>query len=101
MRAAMSEHPAVHAGRDFDRTDRLLVRFATYRKIEDVRVSATLLSRAGAKLVELPVAADPVRGGYTIDLPMFSIARGEYFLSIEARRADERVEALVAFRVVR
>ncbi len=78
MRTAMSEHPAVHAGRDFDRTDRLLVRFATYRKIEDVRVSATLLSRAGAKLVELPVAADPVRGGYTIDLPMFSIARGEY-----------------------
>jgi VWFA-related protein len=101
MRAVMSELPPVYAGRDFTRTDRLMVRFATYRTIEDGRVSATVLSRAGVKLVDLPVAADPARGGYTIDLPLFSIARGEYILSIEARRDGERAEALVAFRVLR
>ena len=101
MRAAMSERPAVHAGRDFDRTDRLLVRFATYRPLVDGKVSAVLLSRSGVKLVELPATADPGRGGYTIDLPLFSIARGEYILSIEATREGERAEALVAFRVVR
>ena len=101
MRAVMSEQPPVHAGRDFDRTDRLLVRFATYPALVDGRVSAALLSRAGAKLVELPVAADPERRGYTIDLPMSSIARGEYILSIEASRDAEHAEALVAIRVVR
>jgi VWFA-related protein len=101
MRAVMSELPPVYAGRDFERTDRLLVRFGTYRGIEDGRVSATLLSRAGVKLVDLPVAADPARSGYTIDLPLFSIARGEYILSIEATRDGKRAEALVAFRVLR
>jgi VWFA-related protein len=101
MRTAMSELPQVYAGRDFDRTDRLLVRFGTHTRAEGVRVSATLVSRAGAKLVDLPVAADPARAGYAIDFPLFSIARGEYILSIEASREGERAEALVAFRVVR
>jgi VWFA-related protein len=101
MRAAMSELPPVYAGRDFVRTDRLMVRFATSRAIEGGRVSAMVLSRAGVKLVDLPVAADPARGGYTIDLPLFSIARGEYILSIEVSRDGERAEALVAFRVLR
>jgi VWFA-related protein len=101
MRDAMSDHSPVHAGRNFDRTDRLLVRFATYRRLEDGHVSATLLGRSGAKLVELPVTADPERSGYTIDLPLSSIARGEYILSIEASRDGERAEALVALRVVR
>ena len=101
LRAVMSEKPPVYAGRDFARTDRLLVRFGTYRTLEDGRVSARLMSRAGAKLVDLPVAADPARSVYTIDLPLFSIARGEYILSIEATREGERAEALVAFRVVR
>ena len=91
----------VYAGRDFDRRDRLVVRFATYRPLENGRVSATLMSRAGVKLVDLPVAADPERSGYQIDLPLFSVARGEYFLSIEATRDGERAETLFAFRVVR
>ena len=101
MRAVTSERPQVHAGRDFDRTDRLLVRFATTGGTGDVRVSAMLLSRAGVKLIDLPVAPDPGRGGYAIDLPLSSIARGEYILSIEAHRDRERAETLVAFRVGR
>jgi VWFA-related protein len=101
MRAVTSAQYPVHAGRDFDRIDRLVVRFATYRPLENGRVSATLMSRAGVKLVDLPVAADPARSGYTIDLPLFSVARGEYFLSIEATRDGERAGALFAFRVVR
>ena len=40
MRTAMSELPQVYAGRDFDRTDRLLVRFGTHTRAEAVRVSA-------------------------------------------------------------
>ena len=77
MRAVTSAQYPVHAGRDFDRKDRLVVRFATYRPLENGRVSATLMSRAGVKMVDLPVAADPERSGYQIDLPLFSIARGE------------------------
>ncbi len=101
MRAVTSAQYPVHAGRDFDRKDRLVVRFATYRPLESGRVSARLMSRAGVKMVDLPVAADPERSGYQIDLPLFSVARGEYFLSIEATRDGERAETLFAFRVVR
>jgi hypothetical protein len=36
-----------------------------------------------------------------VDVPLGSIARGEFIVSIEASRGDDRAEALVAFRVVR
>jgi hypothetical protein len=38
---------------------------------------------------------------YQIDLPLTTIARGEYAVAITARSGDSRTEAFVAFRVVR
>jgi hypothetical protein len=62
-------------------------------------VSAQLTSKAGATLLELPVVKT---GGeaYQIDLPLASIARGDYLIAVAAARGDERARALVPLRVV-
>ena len=98
---AAASHLPIHAGRDFERTDRVLVRFGVHGSDADVGTRASLLSRRGASLVELPVQRVGARGGLQIDLPLSSIARGEYVIAIEARRGEERAEAQVAFRIVR
>jgi VWFA-related protein len=101
LRAITSQsQPAVHAGRDFERTDCLLMSFGTYGRFENGTISAALLSRTAVKLVDLPVQVDPGRHGYLIDVPLSSIARGEFVVSIEATRGSERTEALVAIRIV-
>lgn len=101
LRAITSQpQPPVHAGRDFERTDRMLVSFATYGPFENGRISAALLSRTGVKLADLVVQPDPGRHGYLIDVPLSSIARGEFVVSIEANRGSERTEALVAIRIL-
>jgi hypothetical protein len=93
--------PHLFAGRDFERTDRLLIRFATQGADGGTTVNASILDRRGAKLLDLPVAATATRGGYQIDLPLGAIARGEYVIAIDARRGEERAEAHVPFRIVR
>ena len=37
--------------------------------------------------------------GYEIDMPVGSIARGEYVISIEASRGADQAKTLVSFRV--
>jgi VWFA-related protein len=91
----------LHAGRDFERTDRILIRFAARGGPGAVTFDAVLLDRRGKKLTTLTVAPDASRGGHQIDLPLSSIARGEYVIAIEARRGDERAETHLAFRVLR
>ncbi len=97
---AAAAEPPVHAGRDFDRTDRVLVRFAVQGSGE-VSLEAALLDKRGVRLSALPVQADLARGGHQIDLPLASIARGEYVVAIGARRGEQRAEAHLAFRIVR
>ena len=93
--------PAPTAAREFTRSERLLVRFAVYGTNRGAAtVMARLTTRNGAALTTLRVDATPA-GGYEVDLPLSTIARGEYLLSIEAVHADERAESLVPIRVVR
>jgi VWFA-related protein len=96
---AAAENPAPHAGREFVRTDRLLIRFALYGNAALVNVSARLMSRSQQALVDLPVR--PVPGGslYQVDLPLASIARGDFLIEIEAVANDDRATALVPLRV--
>jgi hypothetical protein len=98
----MSAEPAaLYAGREFTRTDRLLLRFSTYGTDHEAALSATLLDRRGGKLLDLPVSADAAHGGNLIDLPLAAIAQGEYVVAIEARSGGRRADAHIAFRVVR
>ena len=92
--------PAPHAGREFARTDRLLVRFAVYGEPDAPGPSVRLLSQRGRVLTALTVA--PLEGHpgmHQIDLPLSFAAPGDYVISIAAQRGEERVEELVAVRV--
>jgi VWFA-related protein len=100
LRAIQAEpDPQPFAGRQFERTDRIIVRFAVAgASAADATVTANLLSRRGAQLATLPLKTVPERG-YEIDLPVGSIARGEYVIAIEASRGADQAKALVSFRV--
>ena len=103
LRAIQSEpDPAPFAGRQFERTDRVVVRFTVVgASAADAMVTATLLSRRGATLASLPMKtiASSAGKGYQIDLPIGSVGRGEYVMAIEASRGADQVKTLVSFRV--
>jgi VWFA-related protein len=91
--------PIPFAGRQFERTDRVVVRFATIGPAAaDATVTATLLGRRGLSLATLPLKTR-APGNYEIDLPIGSIARGEYVIAIEASKGADQAKTLVSFRV--
>jgi VWFA-related protein len=87
-----------HAGREFVKSDRLIVRFPV--KGSATSLSARLLNGRGADLTTLPVRRVDPSGG-EIDFPLSSIARGDYLIMMEASGASERAEVFMALRVVR
>ena len=90
------------AGREFNRTDRLFVRVSVYgASADEAAVSATLITRAGAALLELPAARMANVGSrYQVELPLASIARGDYLLAVAAEHGEERTRALVPLRIL-
>jgi hypothetical protein len=100
LRAIQSDpDPMPFAGRQFERTDRVLLRFGVFGpSAKDATVTATLLSRQGAKLAALPLKA-ATTGHYEIDLPIGSVARGEYVFEIVASHGADHAKSLVSFRV--
>ena len=85
------------AGREFSRSERLLIRFDVYRS---ALPSAVLLNRAGQKMADLPVTAATAGGTHQIDVGLSSIAAGEYLIEITAKGGLGDVKELVPFRVV-
>ncbi len=94
--------PAPVAVREFRRTDRLLVRFDAYAPgTSTAKATAQLLNQQGTKMSDVPVAA-PTDGSAThsIDLPLASLAPGQYLLEITATAEGHTpVAELVAFRL--
>jgi VWFA-related protein len=90
------------AGREFNRTDRVFVRFSVYgASASAAAVSARLTTRAGAPLLELALAKmSGTDAAYQIDVPIPSIARGDYLIAVAAAHGDESTRALVPFRVL-
>ncbi|CAN5662462.1 hypothetical protein BH23ACI1_BH23ACI1_14610 [soil metagenome] len=86
------------ATREFVRTDRLRIRIAPFGlAAAGATLKAALLGARGGRLVELPIRAT---GRYhEVDLPLGSIAQGEFLIRVEALSAEHKAEALVAFRV--
>jgi VWFA-related protein len=90
--------PTPFAGRQFDRTDRVLIHFAvTGAGAADATVTAHLLSKTGAALSALPLKTVP--SGYELDLPLGSIAHGEYVIVFEASHGADQAKQLISFRV--
>ena len=90
------------ADRDFRRTDRIVIRAEAYAPGTAVlKVTARLVNKQGQPLADVPVpapaaATDP----YVVDLPLASLAPGEYLLELSA--ATEGAPAatqLIPFRV--
>jgi VWFA-related protein len=91
----------VHAGREFVRTDRLAVRLRTYgTSAASAEVTGRLIDRRGATLIPLAIAG-PANGWHHLDLPLASIAPGDFALVFEARSGEHRAEAIVPVRIRR
>lgn len=95
--------PVPFAGREFARTDRLLIRFAV-QGIDSLQatVSAKLLNRRAVRVADLAVGRlDGANHGYEVDLPLQTVARGEFLVSMEATHGGRKATALVPLRIVR
>jgi hypothetical protein len=88
------------AGRDFPRTERLLIRFDAYAAgAEQVQPTAVLLNRDGNKMADVPVTAAQAGGTHQINLSLASIPAGEYLVEIAVTSASGEAKELVPFRV--
>ena len=85
------------ARREFDRLDRLFVRFQVYGG-QDVTAAAHLLNRQGKELRALDVATLG-NGTYQIDIPLSVSVRDDYLVAIDATRGTQSARVLVPFRV--
>jgi VWFA-related protein len=93
--------PAPTAVREFRRTDRLLIRLDAYAPgTSPTKVTAQLLNQQGTKMSDVPVSAPTEGQTYSIDLPLSSLAPGQYLLEFTANSDGHKpVSELVAFRL--
>ncbi len=85
------------ARREFDRSDRLFIRFPVYGG-QEATVAARLLTRRGKELRSLPAAVIS-EGMYQLDVPLSVSLRDDYLIAIDVTRGSESARALVPFRV--
>jgi hypothetical protein len=90
-------------GREFARTDRLLVRFFVHGSAASAAtVNARMVSQWGKDLADLPLTRPAQQAGaYEIDLPLSAVARGEFLIAVSAANGNDRVRAFVPLRVAR
>jgi hypothetical protein len=100
---AIKANPAAvpTAERDFSRTDRLLVRTEAYTPGAGApALTARLLNRGGGQMADLPVQAGS--GGLAdIELPLSSLAAGDYLIELNAKTESGSAQELIAFKVGR
>jgi VWFA-related protein len=96
-----SADPAPTAGREFRRTERLLVRFAAYGPGGNVPpVTAKLLNRGGRSMSDLPVTAHTgASTSHQIDLPLASLPPGEFLIEIKAKSDAGEATELIPIRI--
>jgi hypothetical protein len=89
------------AAREFSRAERLLIRFPVYAPAgASPAISARLLTRMGQPMRDLPVAPPSATTALnTIDLPLASLAAGEYIVELSASTSAADAKERVTFRV--
>ena len=88
------------AGREFSRTERLLIRFDVYGVgTETPEPTAALLNRSGQKMSDVPVTAAQVGGTHQINLGLATVPAGEYLVEITVKSASGEAKELVPMRV--
>ena len=90
-------------GREFERTDRIVIRFEVHgAAASTATVAARILSQWGKDLAELPLVPRTTGDGpYEIDLPLSSVARGDFLIAVSATAGADTTRAFVPIRVVR
>jgi VWFA-related protein len=87
------------AGREFRRTDRLIVRFEVYgAEGTTPTVAVRLLNRGGTPMSDVPVQQKTGAQRW-VDLPLSSLAAGDYLMEIKATAGDKEAKQLVAIKV--
>lgn len=90
------------ASREFERNERLLIRFSVNGPNAALAsVNARLLNHRGAFLTKLPIGSRPGGTVSEIDLALTSLARGDFIVSIQATQGGDLAEALVPLRIRR
>jgi VWFA-related protein len=90
--------PMPMAGREFSRTDRLLIRIPVYGPGgTSPALSVHVLNRAGSAMSELTAQPAPKAGSQQFDVPLAGMAPGEYV--VEIKTADGDAKELIGFRV--
>jgi hypothetical protein len=89
------------AGREFSRTERVLIRFNAYGPgSERPEATAVLLNRGGQKMSDLPVTASATAGTtHEINLGLASVPPGEYLVEITAKSGGGEAKELIPVRV--
>jgi hypothetical protein len=89
------------ADREFSRSDRLLIRTEAYTPGAAVpALTARLLNRGGGKMADLPIQAGQGGAG-DIELPLSSLAAGDYLIELNAKTESGTAQELIAFKVGR
>jgi VWFA-related protein len=88
-------------GREFSRRERILVRFEAYGPgASTPTVAARLLNRQGQPMTDLAVEApEGARTAFQAEVPIPSLAPGEYLIELSASSEAGSTRQLVAFRV--
>lgn len=94
---AQRQDAAPTASREFSRVERLLIRVPIYAS-EPVAASATLVNRVGQAMRILSVSHER-EYGYSVDLPLASLAAGEYAVAVRAVAGEHEVRETIGFRV--
>jgi hypothetical protein len=98
LQADSAAVPAV--GRDFSRTERLVIRFDAYLPgTEQPAPVARLLNRAGTKMSDVAVTPGGAAGAFAVDVGLNAIPPGEYLVEIGLTGGGSETTSLVPFRV--
>jgi VWFA-related protein len=99
IRANPAAPPAVD--REFSRTERLLIRVEGYAPGgQTPAVTGRLLNRAGTAMADLTLK-QAANGSFETELPLASLAAGEYLIEFTAETESGKAQEMVAFRVGR
>lgn len=97
LQAILSDAAAVPTtGREFSRTERLLIRFDVYG---NATPTAVLLNRSGQKMADLTVAPAAAGGSHQVEVGLSTIASGEYLVEISLQGATSEAKELIPLRV--
>lgn len=96
---AADENAAPDPSREFRRTARLIIRVPAYASGTPLPVHARLLNRLAQPMRELDALPDASGGVTQFDLPLATLAPGEYYLLFSVHGPSGPVDQRVSFKI--